>query len=127
MVQEPTTQFLRLEMFDWDRINAKELLTLNLVKVSMCNTQACPQSLNIACEDHPCSGSSPCFHLMALELQRTHLSPQGLTSSILLGLCQAVAAKQALQAPGQQKTTKGGHLSNISPQMWLFAHCAYVL
>ena len=41
MVQEPTTQFLRLEMFDWDRINAKELLTLNLVKVTTCSTQGC--------------------------------------------------------------------------------------
>ena len=61
MVQEPTTQLLRLEMFDWDRINAKELLTLNLVKVSMCNTQECPQSLDSTCEDQVCSGRGPCF------------------------------------------------------------------
>ena len=66
MVQEPTTQFLRLEMFDWDRINAKELLTLNLVKVSMGNTQKCLQSLTF--EDHVCSGCGPCLHLLALEL-----------------------------------------------------------
>lgn len=32
MVQEPKTQALRVEVFDWDRINAKELLTINLLK-----------------------------------------------------------------------------------------------
>lgn len=32
MVQEPQTQDLRVELFDWDRINAKELLTINLLK-----------------------------------------------------------------------------------------------
>lgn len=32
MVQEPQTQDLRVEVFDWDRINAKELLTINLLK-----------------------------------------------------------------------------------------------
>ena len=32
MVQEPKTQPLRVEVFDWDRINAKELLTINLLK-----------------------------------------------------------------------------------------------
>ena len=32
MVQEPKTQPLRIEVFDWDRINAKELLTINLLK-----------------------------------------------------------------------------------------------
>ena len=32
MVQEPQTQDLRIEVFDWDRINAKELLTINLLK-----------------------------------------------------------------------------------------------
>ena len=32
MVQEPQTQDLRIEVFDWDRVNAKELLTINLIK-----------------------------------------------------------------------------------------------
>ena len=32
MVQEPQTQDLRIEVFDWDRINVKELLTINLLK-----------------------------------------------------------------------------------------------
>ena len=32
MVQEPQTQDLRVELFDWDRINAKELLTINVLK-----------------------------------------------------------------------------------------------
>lgn len=32
MVQEPKTQPLRVEVYDWDRINAKELLTINLLK-----------------------------------------------------------------------------------------------
>ena len=32
MVQEPKTQDLRVEVFDWDRINVKELLTINVLK-----------------------------------------------------------------------------------------------
>lgn len=32
MVQEPTTQDLRVEVFDYDRVNVKELLTINLLK-----------------------------------------------------------------------------------------------
>ncbi len=32
MVQEPTTQRLYLEVYDWDRINLKEMATLNIVK-----------------------------------------------------------------------------------------------
>lgn len=32
MVQEPKTQDLRVEVFDWDRVNVKELLTINLLK-----------------------------------------------------------------------------------------------
>ena len=32
MVQEPKTQDLRVEMFDYDRIHLKELLTINVVK-----------------------------------------------------------------------------------------------
>jgi hypothetical protein len=32
MVQEPTTQRIYLEVYDWDRINIKELATINIVK-----------------------------------------------------------------------------------------------
>lgn len=32
MVQEPKTQDLRVEVFDWDRVNVKELLTVNVLK-----------------------------------------------------------------------------------------------
>ena len=61
MVQEPTTQFLRLEMFDWDRINAKELLTLNLVKVGTCSTQRAPAVFAFEIRRPFCSSRGPCL------------------------------------------------------------------
>ena len=38
-----------------------------------------------------------------------------------------MAAKQALQAPGWQKTAKGRRLSYKTLQLWLLAHCAHGL
>ena len=32
MVQEPETQDLRVEVFDWDRLNVKDMLTINPLK-----------------------------------------------------------------------------------------------